>query len=61
MWLLIGSATNLQPKLLGSLLLNIQYPVMDRNYVRTRALVTVVILIFQNKEGIKTNIFPLLF
>lgn len=61
MWLLIGSAAKLQPKLLGSLSLNIQYPVMDQNCVITRVLITVVILIFQNKEGIKTNIFLPLF
>lgn len=61
MWLLIGSAANLKPKILGSLPLNIQYPVTDRNYVITRVLVTVFTLSFQNKEGIKTDIFPLVF
>lgn len=61
MWLLIGLAANLQPKLLGSLPLNIQYSVVDGNYMITRVLVTVAILIFQKKKGIKINIFPLLF
>lgn len=40
--------------------LNIEYPAMDQNCLVTSVLVTVVILIFQNKESIKNKTFPLL-
>lgn len=61
MWLLIKcSAANLWPKLLGYLSWNMQYLVRDQNCLVTRVLVTVVILIFQNKGDIKTKTFPLL-